>query len=109
MKRKEPCDVQDLSNLFDTLQCLDGDDEFKLLTVAIHSNNNNENILKNAHQRHCRYLRAIDLTELPLLEAGINKFLQSSDNLSKLKLMKQIDTYIFNILMTGFPKSKKQC
>lgn len=109
MKRKEPCDVQDLSDMFNTLQCLDGEDEFNLLTIAIQSNDNNETILKNAHQRYCRYLRAIDLTDLPLLEAGINKFFQSSDNLSKLKLMKQIDTYIFNILMTGFPKSKKQC
>lgn len=109
MKRKEPSDVHDLSILFGTLQCLDGDDEFKLLTTAIHSNDYNENILKNAQQRYCRYLRAIDLTELPILESDLNKFLQSSDNSTKYKLMKKIDIYIYNILIQASPQNKKHC
>lgn len=69
MKRKEPLDLAlgDLTNVFDGLKVLDGDEEFELLVQAIKNNNENCNeeakkqILKTAHQRHSRYLKAIDL------------------------------------------------
>mgnify|MGYP001811185925 CR=1 FL=1 len=122
MKRKEPLDLAlgDLTNVFDGLKVLDGDDEFELLVQAIKNNNDNCNeeakqqLLKTAHQRYSRYLKAIDFTELPSLENCLNKYFQCSENndLTKLKLIKQIDEHIHDILSSSSSsssKNKKQC
>jgi hypothetical protein len=121
MKRKEPLDLSlgDLTNVFDGLKVLDGDDEFELLVQAIKNNNDNCNeeekqLLKTAHQRYSRYVKAIDLTELPTLENGLNKYFQCSENndVTKLKLIKQIDNHIYDILSSSSSSTsnnKKQC
>jgi capsid portal protein len=120
MKRKETLDPNNLSDIFDGLKVLDGDDEFLLLIQAIENNNDNcddkarNELTKTAHQRYTRYLKAIDLTDLPFLRGGINKYLQCSktDYVTQLKLMKQIDEYIYDILSSPIItplKKKKQC
>jgi hypothetical protein len=96
-------DLDELLQGIQTINIFDSNDEYDLLFEAISASNPSQDLFIKATKRYNRYILYIDLTDYPELKTLILSFLQydclnSSNFYTCFTLMKQIDSFIYNIV-----------
>jgi len=96
-------DIEQLLQGIESINIFDSNEEYNLLYESISASKPSHDLLVKATKRYNRYLSNIDLTEYPKLKKHILSFLQydclDSQNITTcFKLMKKIDSFIYNIV-----------
>lgn len=101
--KKNNEDVEELLEGIQTINIFDSNDEYDLLFEAISASKPSQDLLIKAIKRYNRYISYIDLTDYPEVKKRILLFLQydclnSLNHRTCFTLMKQIDSFIYNIV-----------